>query len=270
MTQGPNSKLLAVIRAILEPIARFCVQRTITIQDFEECAKQAFVLAARQECARKGDKVTMSRLSAITGLHRRDVSRLEVAKEAKDPAQNVPLRVVGLWLTHSSYTTKAGKPRLLTFGNEGSEFSKLVAKVSKNIHAGSVLAELERLEIVRQRGEFLKLARRGFEPRGDALQILKYLAQDTSDLFAAVEDNLAAEKPENLHATTEYDSIPQEREPAVRAWILQQGALFHQRVRKFLAKLDQDSRRTRDKSKVMRVVVGTFSRISLPEDEGES
>ena len=238
------------------------------MQDFEECAKQAFILAAREECEHKGDKVTLSRLSAITGLHRRDVSRIQVSRETKDSAQNVPLRVVGLWLTDRHCTTKAGAPRQLSFGNEASEFSQLVERVSKNIHAGSVLAELERLEIVQRRGEFLKLKRRGFEPRGDALQVLQYLAQDTGDLFTAVEGNLASPAaPPNLHATTEYDHIPRSKQAKVQKWILRQGALFHQRLRKFLAAHDQEYRRRERKEETVRVAVGTFSTISDSEQK---
>lgn len=263
MLGEPNRKLLSILTAILEPIARFCVRRTLTVQDFEECAKQAFILAAREECEAKGDKVTLSRLSAITGLHRRDVSRIQVDRETKDSTQNVPLRVVGLWLTDRHCTTEAGAPRQLSFGNEGSEFSRLVERVSKNIHAGSVLAELERLEIVKRRGEFLKLRRREFELRGDAVQVLQCLARDTNYLFTAVEENLCAtQSPPNLHATTEYDHIPEMSRAAVQKWILRQGALFHQRLRRLLAKHDQEFKRAEGAGKTIRVSVGTFSTVS--------
>ncbi|MBN8549193.1 MAG: hypothetical protein J0M12_07770 [Deltaproteobacteria bacterium] len=263
MSGDSSHKLREILTALVLPLARFCVRRTLTIQDFEECAKQAFLTAAREECETKGDKVSLSRLSAITGLHRRDVSRIQVNHETKDPAQNVPLRVVGLWLTDKRYLTKAGVPRQLSYGNEASDFSRLVARVSKNIHAGSVLAELERLEIVRRRGEFLKLRRRGFEPRGDAVQILTYLAQDSQDLFAAVEGNLASPSaPPCLHATTEYDQIPATEQQKIQKWILQQGALFHQRIRKFLAKHDREYKRGGASEKAVRVSVGTFGVVS--------
>lgn len=268
MSSSPDTRVLEILSSMLMPLARFCVKRAITIQDFEECAKNSFLRAADDECVRKGETSSMSRLSAMTGLHRRDVARIHVRGDTKDRALNVPMRVIGLWLTDRRYVTKSGQPRTLTCGFEGSDFSNLVASVSQNIHAGSVLAELERFGIVRQSSGKLKLVVRGYQPTGDSEEILRCLSLDCSDLFNAVEENLESktQPAPHLHATTEFDSIPIESVEKIRRWILRQGALFHHKVRKYLAQYDQQLRQRVKPKDIVRVSVGTFSYVSTQEE----
>ena len=75
MPQADRTFLLNTLRLLVKPIAKFCLRHTLSIQDLIESAKIAFIEVADAEIRKKGDKVNTSRISLVTGLHRKDVIR---------------------------------------------------------------------------------------------------------------------------------------------------------------------------------------------------
>ena len=153
---------------------------------------------------------------------------------------------------------------MLTVEGRESEFARLVHTISSDLNPYTVLFELERVGAVERTRGGVKLARRIFVPAGDVAGGLGLLADDAADLFAALDENIftPAEVP-NLHIKTQYDNIPVEALPEVRAWLFREGSAFHQRARTFFGNLDRDtSRRPVSGSGRLRVALGSFSRVS--------
>jgi len=69
---------------MLGPVARFCLKHGTGIQEFLEAAKHSFVAQAAAEIEKSGDKANVSRISIITGIHRRDVMRIYDQGEARE------------------------------------------------------------------------------------------------------------------------------------------------------------------------------------------
>ena len=260
-----REKLLPLLSLLLRPLVRFCLRHGLHIQDLHEAAKGVFVAEAREHLTTRGDDPNISRVSAATGMHRRDVMRIANDGAVKSEPLGLISRVVGQWQYDKRYCQKSGKPRELSCGTTESEFHQLVAALSSDIHAGTVLRELERLGIVERKeganGERVeqrvKLCSGVVVPSGDVLVSYKLLAKDSLNLYSAVEENIfqqannktsEADKSPNLHGTTEFDNIRSEALPKIREWLYSEGSKFHARARDYLSKYDLDIRATGKKS----------------------
>lgn len=259
---------LQCLGLLLRPVARFCIRNSLTVRELLEASKVALIDAATHEMERSGEKVNISRLSVITGIHRRDVMRLSREGPELDQPTNLVSRIIGQWEQDPHFRTKTGKPRVLTTEGDDNEFRAMVARVSQDLNAGTVLFQLERIGAIERTKNGVKLKKRAHSVQHDVEEGYKLLSSDVDDLIIAVGENLedAGETP-HLHARTEYDNIYVSALPEVRTWLLDKGSEFHEKVRNYLAQFDQDINPERGGKAKARVMVGTFSLAVEPETE---
>ncbi|MCB0346418.1 MAG: hypothetical protein KDD66_14970 [Bdellovibrionales bacterium] len=226
---------------MMKPALRFCLKHAMSFHKLMEMAKQALVELTIVELEASGSKVNVSRVSAATGLNRRDVARILRQEDRLEDLPHLASRVTNRWENDPDFTTKNGKPRVLSYRGKNSEFHQLVAKVSKDLHAGTMLKELERRGAVERLPSGLKLESGTNFHTSAPNKGLELLAQDTSSLIDAVEENLFTEQAtRNLHIRTDYDNILLSRLPEVRAWLLEHGRNYHREVRAYLSQFDKD------------------------------
>jgi hypothetical protein len=217
----------------------------------------------REVLASDGQETTTSRVSIVSGLHRRDVRRLLDENPAIKTGVSLTMRVVGQWRTGPDFVTAAKKPKVLTFGTEDSEFHQLVASINKDLNPATVLFELERVGAVERSARGLKLKVESYVPTGDYEEGFRILAADSTDLMCAVEENII-DDPElpHLHARTEYDAVRPENLDDIKRWLIREGHLLHNRARNFISQYDQDINPDPEfKGETSRVVLGAFSRV---------
>lgn len=262
MSKDSTSPIL-LLRLLLRPIARFCARHSLHIQDLIEAAKVAFLDVAQDELTKSADKISVCKLSAFTGLHRRDVDRIYKHDEVRETGQGLVNRVIGQWQQSARFRSKSGKPRVLRIDDAKDEFRQLVESVTTEVTAGTVLFELERLGVVERVRDGLKLTSRVYVPRGDVKTGFTMLQNDMEDLIRAVEGNLFnASGQYNLHLKTHYDRIPTRFAPEIREWITEQGSALHQRARNYLSQFDVDvNPELPTNEPVTRVALGTFGFI---------
>lgn len=256
--------MLRCLVPILRPTAAFCLRHGLKLQDAIECLKAAFLQVANQEAAGRSEKPNQSRLSLMTGVHRRDVARLSSGDLLTlNPIDDVTTRVLGRWQTDKRFRTKGGLPRPLTFEGEKSEFAQLVRLVTKDIRAASVLSELERSKSIERSGTLVYVASESFTPGGEVERGFEVLAVDQEALLEAAQENLLSPpEPRNLQSRTEFDRIRAEEVPAIRRWMLVKGHQLHSEAREFFASHDQDINPKQDyKGKLVKVILGTFGYV---------
>lgn len=252
----------ANLREILRPIARFCVRRCLRLQETIEILKELLVDEARQELTRVSAEVSVSRIAAMTGVHRKDVSRL-LKRGHNEEEFKVDLisRIIGCWRHDRSYCTKTGKPRLLSYEGIDSEFSELVRSVSQDLNPYAVMYELERAAAIEKTARGLRLTSRLYLIRNDSAAGFKVLSRDLDDLICAVEENVLEDPPiPNLHIRTSYNRVPIEQAEKIREWLIREGSELHARARAFLSKFDCDiNHRLKPENGTARVVLTAFS-----------
>lgn len=248
---------------MLRPVARYCLRSSLGLQELLEMSKVVLLEVAAEEMIKSEKKINISRLSAMTGVHRKDAVRIYRENDVNNESTRFVSRVVGQWRQDPRFMTATGKPKPLTFRGEDSEFSQLVTLVSQDLHPGTVLFELERLGAVRRVKEEIQLLVKAYIPRGNPVEGLRMLGEDAEDLAQAVLDNIFSsegkESP-NYHAKAVYDNISEEDVPQLRSWLFKQASSFHQKVSKYLSKYDLDINPNSKKKGGKRVVLGIFTR----------
>ncbi|MEM6489750.1 MAG: DUF6502 family protein [Pseudomonadota bacterium] len=188
---------------VLRPLVRLMIRRGVPYPAAADLLRRLFVSVAECDFALAGRKVTDSRLSLLTGIQRREVKALRAAPQvpAADPAEPTaaapgghgPLpRVLARWSGDPAWTDRDGRPR--TLGRLGADgFEGLVAGVSRDMHARTVLDELVRLGLVEARADgTVALGAEAFVPRADDSALLGYLAANLGDHAEAATANVAA------------------------------------------------------------------------------
>lgn len=255
------------VKLLLLPVMRFCLRHSLKFQEIIEASKSSLVQAAEQELERLGERVTINRLSIMTGIHRVDVQRLVGGedKAVASSASNIINRVISRWQVDDRFRNADGTPRVLTFDGKGGEFAELLRSVSSDPNPYSVLVELERIGGVELTPDGVRLRTREYITNSDVGQSFQHLAQDSDDLISAVEENVFRQQDEpNLHLRTEYDNIPSTHVSGIRHWLLSEGSAFHRRVRDYLSVFDRDvNKELADDSLAVRISVGSYSRAEI-------
>jgi len=252
----------SLLLVLLRPVARLCLRSGFGIQDLIDSAKTAFILSAQEQLVREGLKVNVSRISVATGIHRRDVDRIISQEPRPFEPDNAVSKVLTAWENQREWMTSAGAPRVLEIDGTPHSFYSLVRSVTSDVHPSSILAQVERLDLVKRTSHGLKLVSPGHQVTHDIGRGYEILAQDVDDLALAVEQNLI-EHPAipNLHARTEFDNIFEESLPSIQKWLLDEGAAFHQRARAKLSEHDADIRPQPGKDAGRKVVLSCFGRV---------
>ena len=214
----PSPALVLALRRVLRPLVRLMVSRGVTYPYLGELLKGLFVDVADKEF-RIGTKApTDSRVSLVTGVHRKDVSRLRQALDSS--AETVPsvvslgAQLVAVWMGSGHYLDEAGKPRPLPrFVSEGGDlsFEALVASVNSDIRSRVVLDEWLRLGVVHFDDERrVCLNAEAFVPAEGFDEKAFYLGHNLHDHAAAAAHNLLGGKPSFLERSVHYDRLTPE------------------------------------------------------------
>ena len=260
MTEKPSHTYL---RHLLIPVIRFCLRHSLKLQDLIEIAKQCFIELAKEDLCRDGRKVSSSRLSIMTGVHRRDVTRLKRDLPPPKRGPDLITRIIGQWQNDRRFCSRRKGPKYLSFESTESEFAQLVGAVSREVNPYTVLFELERTGAVRRTRNGLKLCTSLYMPSSKAKEGFRLLGSDIHDLITSVEENVFV-KPRvpNLHIKTEYDNIPAHLVPRIKQWMLDEGSSLHERVRSYLSQCDRDlNPGISARGETVRIALGTFSSI---------
>lgn len=258
----------AVLKSIIRPALRLCLRRMLKLQDFVEYSKEVIVDLAREELEKHGRKVTVSAVCVMTGIHRREVTRL-LQKESKDvDKSNLAMRVINRWQTDSNFLTQSNSPRVLSYAID---FHELVSRESKDINPKTLVFELERVGAIEVKNNKVKLLTKELYVQDDPFDGVALLSEDLELLTESVEENVYEDhKPKNHHMHTVYDNIFEEDIPRVRSWFYEEGAHFHAKLRDFLGTLDKDINPKREDKGGGLVKFCSFSWTSQPNTEDSS
>lgn len=255
-----------ILKNLLRPVVRFALRRGIKVRTIVEELKTLLVEEAQSELARSNQEHTISKLSIMTGLQRRDVQR--IADHSADSTQHLDLltRLIGMWTTNERFS-RGAKPYTLSFEGPASDFAELVKSVSMDLNANTVLFELERLALVKRSGSGLELLWNAYQISGDSDDAYALLERDISALVAGVDSNITKAFPvPNLHISTHFDNVSPSEARTIREWLLKKGAALHAEAREFIGSFDKDINPTRYGDQGgMKVTLTSFSLCEHPE-----
>jgi len=263
MVPSLKTALIQCLQSLLTPIVRFCLRNSLGLNDVVECAKVVFIKVATAEFQAAGEEINVSRLSAATGVHRKDSARIFKHGDTKVESSYFVSRVVGQWLNHKNFSSSPGKPKVLTYEGDDSQFYDLVRTIGTDLRPGTVLFDMERVGLVEKTKRGIKLKANTFVPKGAPLDELKMLGEDAEDFMMAVLENVyGGAQRNNIHVVTVYDNVDEADLTQIRKWFAAQAAALHKKSRNFLSRFDLDVATSKGKKKKggKRVLIGTFTR----------
>lgn len=194
-----HDALLDAIQAVLAPLADLAVAKGLTFATVEESLKQAFVRAAQEAQLAQGLPAhrLVSRISAATGINRREVTRLTQSDAGVPTPAGASLvsQLFTRWASDRQLRVK-GKPRALPRQGEAPSFEALARSITQDVHPRTLLDELCRLNLARWDAgtDTVHLTQDGFTPRGDWQRMIAFVGDNVGDhLHAAVDNVLQAE-----------------------------------------------------------------------------
>lgn len=198
--EGPDGEALhAALRRLLAPLAKLAVHHGVTHATLDAWLREAFVAEAFDAHPDVPAHRRVSRVSAATGLHRREVQRLlNTRTEAASPPRSLAAEVFAHWLSDPGFRGRHGAPKTLARTGPAPSFESLAHDVTRDVHPRTLLEELLRLKLVRldTGRDVVELVAEGFVPSQDARQMLGLLSNNVGDhLDAAVANVLGDDAP---------------------------------------------------------------------------
>lgn len=214
---APPPALVQALRRLLRPLVRLLLRHQATYPYLASLLKSIYVELAEREFGIPGKAQTTSRVSLLTGIHRKDVKRLrETPVDPDAPPGNVSLgaQLVLRWTASPEYLDGEGHPRPLSrlaADADAPSFESLVASVSKDIRARAVLDEWLRLGVARvDEQDRVVLAVEAFVPETGFDEKSYFLGRNVHDHLAAAVHNLSGKGPPLLERSVYYSGLSPE------------------------------------------------------------
>jgi hypothetical protein len=214
--------LLQACRAVLTPLAELAIARGVRYGEIDELLRSAFVdvaLAAHPDIA---PTRAVSRISATTGLHRREVSRLIKVETSSESKRSPATQVFTRWVSDPNLRQNGSPLRFIARQGPAPSFEALAQSVTRDVHPRSLLEDLSRLGLVRldEVNDRVELLRDRFAPAGDEPRMLGFVGSNVGDHLRAAVANVLADAPPHLEQALFADELSsqslQQLQPLVR------------------------------------------------------
>lgn len=220
---GEQPALLEAVRALLLPLARLAVARGLPYASVDELMRAAFVEVAHAAHPTLPEHRRVSRISAATGINRREVTRLTAAAGTRHAprARSHPNELFAHWTTDPQYLDAGGHARRLPRLGPAPSFESLALSVTRDMHPRSLLEELLRLGLAVHDGgdDSVALVIESFVPRGDQTRMDDFLGANVGDHLSAAVANVLGEGREHFEQALFADGLSAQSLAALRGLV---------------------------------------------------
>jgi hypothetical protein len=269
---APDQALSAAALRILRALVRILLRYGMPFEGFSELAKRVYIEVAAKDFAIPGRKQSISRISTLTGIYRREVSRIMDLPEIDDTEitarHNRAARVIGGWLHDPDYSEPDGTARVLALDGDKPSFTHLVRKYSGDIPTRAILDELKRVGAVNQEEDgSIHLLSRAYVPQHGEADMIGILGTDVTDFISTIDHNLQQDGANSrLQLKVAYDNLPREAIEEFQVLASQRGRELLEEFNTWLADHDRDSNPDSEGTGQVRAGFGVYY---FEEDSGE-
>ncbi len=225
--------MLAPLRRLLRPVVRLAIRCGVTFPAVADLMRALYVEVAREELG-PGQR-TDSRVSLMTGIHRKEIRRQRSvpADEPPPPLVTRNGQLIATWLGAPGFTDGNGiplaLPRAADPGNpEAPSFDRLVTSVTRDVRPRAVLDDwLSQGLVSLDAADRVHLSAAAFLPQPGREEQLFYFARNLQDHIRAASANVLADGPAPfVDRSVHYDRLT----PTAAAELEQLGREAAQRV----------------------------------------
>ena len=204
----PPETLLRASRRLLRPLVRLLMRAGVTFPVLAELMRTLYVEVAANDLLTDPGARTDSRVSLMTGVHRKELRRLRQLPADADPipqAVTVGGHIVARWLGMPEYADRDGNPLPLP----RVAFDTLVESVTTDVRPRAVLDDWVGQGIASvDAADCVHLNAAAFLPRPGGEEQMFYFARNLHDHIAAATANAtAASAPPFVDRAVHYDGL---------------------------------------------------------------
>ena len=187
---------LRACRVFMVPVARFLLKCGIGYPEFAEQAKWAFVRAATIDYGLRGRATSLSRVTILTGISRKEAKRLRSVQDDDDDYLGIWWRRLGdilqRWHTEPEFLDAYGAP--LDLSIEGG-LSELVRRYGGEMSVGVILRELRRFGSVTDLADGrVRVTARPLVTRGGDAESAHHFGETLANIAATMVHNFDLER----------------------------------------------------------------------------
>ena len=203
----------AALQRIMRPLVRFLIAHSIPFPFISNLIRGVYVDVADQEFPVAGKRQTDSRITLLTGVHRKDVKRLRAQRyPALRPSRAASLgsQLIARWTTLPEYLDVQGLPQVLPrlAQTAAPSFESLVRSLSTDIRPRAVLDEWLRLGIAHiDDQDCVCLNVQAFIPPPGSEEMAYYFGRNLHDHVAAAVHNMLGKQEPFLERSVNYNNM---------------------------------------------------------------
>jgi hypothetical protein len=213
---------------------------------FSNIVKRVYVDLAEEEFGLEGRKQSVSRISVLTGLSRKEVKRVKETPHPSDMASeeqyNRAARVIAAWRREKDFQDENGEPLELPVGGESPSFADLVRRFSGDLPFRAILDELVTSgNAEKTEANTVRLLGRSYIPNHADSVKLHILGTDAAHLISTIDHNLRSPKPQRFfQRKVSYDNLPAEVLPVFQDLAAGSAQKLLEDLDQWLARHDRD------------------------------
>jgi len=246
MSDGKKSATVA-LRLLFRPIARIMLRAGVNWRELADVCKATYVEVATEDFGIRGRPTNISRVAILTGLTRREVSRLRTLLQEADPEMfnrmNYATRVLSGWYQDEEFLDADGRPAPLPPAGGTPSFESLCGKYSGDVAATTMLKELKHVGAVAEDASGALTAKmRYYMP--DLMDPVRMLSSGSvlEDMGYTVAYNLhrSDKDPGRFERRATNTRMPASAVPEFRRFIEQEGQAFLEVIDAWLSEHEID------------------------------
>ncbi|WP_036666399.1 DUF6502 family protein [Paludibacterium yongneupense] len=218
-----RQRFVVTLERMLRPLVRLLLDHGVGLPSLVELLKATYVQVADRHFKLQGKAQTDSRISLLTGVHRKDIKRLRDGMNQQKMTFETPLaaQVLGCWTGDERYRDACGQPLPLPrFPREGQSlsFETLVQSAGKDIRPRSLLDEWLHAGIVTlDEHDDVHLQVASAVPSTARDDKLEFMGRNIHDHLAAIGANLRQSPSPFIERCVFYDGLSPDQIALLRA-----------------------------------------------------
>jgi Family of unknown function (DUF6502) len=226
---------MKLIRPLLRFAVRLAIRSGLKYAELDEAIRAELFFGARHQCS-DDQRANASKLSLMTGLHRKDISQRLNALNDPKTSETSPLslsvvsQVFARW-AHEVRRNKRAQILPLSDSAGRMSFMQLSRIVVTDVHPRAVLDELIRLGFVSEKDNHVKLMSTTFTPAGAADDRLKLFADNANAMLSTGLENILDTRPRQPEYAIwgkgiSFDNAKRISDIAMEQWQITRNVIF--------------------------------------------
>jgi hypothetical protein len=237
-----KAALVNACRHLLVPVVRLLQRAGISWADFAELSKEVFVDVAGRDYGLQGRPTNVSRVAMITGLSRREVTRvrgiLAGSKPARPATGGAIAQVLSGWHLDPEFIDSSGKPRAIPAEGEGASLESLLRRYAGDTPHRAVIKELLKLELVEERAGRYEVRAREYIRSPLDPDLLRQVGVALHDHGMTLAHNVNSERrePARFEGMATHPRVAAQHVSAFHAFMEKRGQAFLEEIDAWLSR----------------------------------